>query len=119
MLQESGEEVSLCCCKAAECRAQADRATDPKLRQRYSNMERRWLLLAKSYELRERLSSFEQEARRRLKSSEVVDLMCPGCFRYMRVARMQPDHTFERSTDVITYECVCGLVLQQTTDRTN
>jgi hypothetical protein len=44
--------------------------TCPKLKADFFDMERRWLFLARSYELTERVSDFTAEARRRVKRQD-------------------------------------------------
>ncbi len=63
MLQNLSEEISLCYERAAEAKQRADRLLDPEAKADFLNMERRWLLLARSYEFGERLDDFTQEKR--------------------------------------------------------
>jgi len=66
MLQKLTTEIRECYRHAEECRRRARQTLDPAVKQDFLDMEQRWLSLARSYELSEKLSSFTQEMRRRL-----------------------------------------------------
>ncbi|MGN6748378.1 MAG: hypothetical protein ACTHJS_07270 [Xanthobacteraceae bacterium] len=65
MLNNLSEQIRDCYAHAEECARKASRQTDLQLKQDFLDMERRWLGLAKSYELSERLENFSEEAGRR------------------------------------------------------
>jgi hypothetical protein len=65
MLNNLSEQIRDCYAHAEECARKAADQTDPQLKQDFLDMERRWLTLAKSYELSERLEDFSDEAGRR------------------------------------------------------
>jgi len=65
MLEKLGEQIRDCYAHATECARKAAVQTDPQLKQDFLDMERRWLALAKSYELSQRLEDFSEEAARR------------------------------------------------------
>jgi len=65
MLQKLGTQVKECYRRAAESRASAERASDPKFKADLLDMEERWLALARSYELSESLSAFTNDLFRR------------------------------------------------------
>jgi hypothetical protein len=50
-----GESIRNCYGRAEHCRRRAKEQSDPLLRQDFLDCERRWLLLARGYELAERL----------------------------------------------------------------
>ena len=56
MLQRLTDDIRECYLRADECRRHADEAVDPPRKQLYLDMERRWLLLARSRAFAERLS---------------------------------------------------------------
>jgi hypothetical protein len=65
MLESLGEQIRDCYAHAEDCARKAAAQTDPQLKQDFSDMERRWLTLAKSYELSQRLGDFSKEADRK------------------------------------------------------
>jgi PAS domain S-box-containing protein len=72
MLQNLSEEIRLCYERAAEAKERADRMRDPQAKADFSNMERRWLLLARSYEFGERLDDFTRENERQAKWARAI-----------------------------------------------
>ena len=60
MLENLSDQVRNCLRRAEECARKAEPQSDPELRQDFLAMEARWLKLARSYELTERLSAFAQ-----------------------------------------------------------
>jgi hypothetical protein len=64
MLQKLTEEIAECYRHATEARERAN-AAEPASRKDFDDMERRWLSLAHSYELAERISNFTDEVKRR------------------------------------------------------
>jgi hypothetical protein len=67
MLQRLSEQITHCYQRASECRAKAADAVNGAASQEYYELERRWLMLARSYELSERITDFTSEHRRRSK----------------------------------------------------
>jgi hypothetical protein len=65
MLEKLSEQIRDCYAHATDCARKAAAQTDPRLKQDFLDMERRWLALAKSYELSQRLEDFSDEAGRR------------------------------------------------------
>ena len=63
MLQRLSDDIRECYLRADECRRLADETVDPARSQFYLDMERRWLLLARSHAFAEQLSSFMKAAR--------------------------------------------------------
>jgi hypothetical protein len=57
MVQQLSGEIAECYRRASESRDRAKLANDSALRQDFLDMERRWILLAHSYEFSERISS--------------------------------------------------------------
>ena len=58
------EQVRECLQHAEHCARQAAAQTNSKLKEDFLEMERRWLLLARSYEFTESLGDFSDEAKR-------------------------------------------------------
>jgi hypothetical protein len=67
MLRKVSERVADCYHRASECRAKANDAFNEAARQEYLDIERRWLMLARSYELSDRVTDYVTEAERRLR----------------------------------------------------
>lgn len=65
MLESMSEQIRECYEHAEECARKAAAQTDPGLKQDFLDMERRWLALARSFELSQRLSDFSPEATQR------------------------------------------------------
>lgn len=65
MLNNLSEQIRDCYAHAEQCARKAAAQTDALLKQDFLDMERRWLALARSYELSERLTDFSDEAKRR------------------------------------------------------
>jgi len=63
MLQRLSDNIRECYFRADECRRHADETVDPFRKHFYLDMERRWLLLARSRAFAEQLSSFVKAAR--------------------------------------------------------
>jgi hypothetical protein len=57
------DNISECYRRAEHCRSQASAQRDPGFRQDFLDCERRWLLLARGFELAERMENFAQGAR--------------------------------------------------------
>ena len=55
MLQTLSERIQLCYERAAEAKQHANEMSDPKTKADFSNIETRWLLLARSYQLSDSL----------------------------------------------------------------
>jgi len=58
MLSNLSEQIKDCYVRAEEFARKAAAQTDPGLKQDFLEMEQRWLSLAKSYEVSERLTDF-------------------------------------------------------------
>ena len=64
MLANLSEQIRDCLQHAEDCARQADAQTDPTLKQDFLDTERRWLLLARSYEFIQRLGDFSNGTKR-------------------------------------------------------
>jgi CheY-like chemotaxis protein len=67
MLHPLSENIRLCYERAAEARERAEETLDPKAKADFLTMEKRWLLLARSYQFGERLDDFTRENTHRAK----------------------------------------------------
>jgi hypothetical protein len=61
MLNNLGEHIREWHEQAVHCAQQADARTDPKVKQQFLELERLWLLLARSYDFTERLGGLYDE----------------------------------------------------------
>jgi hypothetical protein len=89
MLQNLSEEIRNCHRHAEDCRCKAEASHDPVARSDFLELESRWLLLARSYELAERLSTFTT-SRRRQEQQEAARAPCPHCHEPMDIERTIP-----------------------------
>jgi hypothetical protein len=64
VLNNLSEQIRECLQHAENCARKAAAQTDSKLREDFLELEQRWLFLARSYELTERLGDFSDEAKR-------------------------------------------------------
>jgi hypothetical protein len=74
LLENLRNEIRLCYERAAEAKQRADRVLDPEAKADFLNMERRWLLLARSNES-ETLDDFTQESARQAKQARAITSM--------------------------------------------
>jgi CheY-like chemotaxis protein len=72
VLQNLSEDIRLCYARAAEAKERADQMRDPEAKADFLNMERRWLLLARSYEFGERLDDFTRENRHQAECARAI-----------------------------------------------
>jgi PAS domain S-box-containing protein len=72
MLQNLSDQVRLCYERAAEAKERADMMRDLEAKADFLNMERRWLLLARSYEFGERLDDFTRENMRQAECARAI-----------------------------------------------
>jgi hypothetical protein len=89
VLNNLSEQIRECLEHAEDCACQAAAQTDPKLKQDFLDMERRWLALAQSYDFTQRLGDFSDEAKRR-----ADNLYSDG----QRAARIAPSQAFDPET---------------------
>jgi hypothetical protein len=121
MLQKLAEKVAQCQARAREAREKAERATDFAVKRDYLNLERRWLLLAESYELTERVAVFNSEVKKRIAVFKPPDppdprlprAKCVRCGKQMRLAQIEPV-LGSAQAETARFECSCGEKLAQT-----
>jgi len=120
MLQRLAERVAECQRRAREARESAERAHDSASKTDYENLERRWLLLAESYQLSDRVSHFNDEVRKRIAVLRPLDppdpavpsVMCPNCGKRMRLVQIEP-RSPPHGSETATFQCTCGEKLAQ------
>jgi hypothetical protein len=66
MLNNLSEQIRECLRHAEDCARKAAAQTGPKLKEDFLDMERRWLFLARSYEVTEQLTDFSAETKRQV-----------------------------------------------------
>jgi hypothetical protein len=66
MLNNLSDQVRKCHLHAEHCARQAGVQTDPKLKYDFLEMERRWLVLSRSYEFARQLADFSDETKRQV-----------------------------------------------------
>jgi PAS domain S-box-containing protein len=76
-LQNLSDEIRLCYERAAEAKERADQMLDPQAKADFLNMERRWLLLARSHEFGERLADFTRVNARQANLAPEVHTQAP------------------------------------------
>ena len=64
MLRKLSEEIAECYRHAEVCGRKADETKDSTTKEEFLGMERRWLFLARSYELTDRLTDFTGYAKK-------------------------------------------------------
>jgi len=72
LLQNLSDKIRLCYERAAEAKERADEMLAPEAKADFLNMERRWLLLARSYQFGERLGDFVRENMRQAKLARAI-----------------------------------------------
>jgi len=68
VVQAAHHQAARCHQRASECRAKAEDAFDEAAKQDYLDMEHRWLMLARSYELSERITDYTNKVAHRLRA---------------------------------------------------
>jgi hypothetical protein len=116
-------QVARCYERASECRAKAEDAFNEAAKQEYLDMERRWLMLARSYD--ERITDDTNKVAHRLHAVRLPEqqhpaiprVRCPECGQRMRLAYIEPCADERRSADTCMFTCTCGYTYQLTADR--
>jgi hypothetical protein len=127
VLQRLSEQIAYCYERAGESRAIAASCSNERDRQEHLEMERRWLVLAGSYELSERIGDFGDERRRRLRvlippkppHPAIPLIRCSECEKRMRLTQVEPCLPVDRSADTWTFACECGFSCERVVDRTH
>jgi len=125
MLRKTSAQVADCYERAGESRARAATATDEIEKTEYLNIERRWIMLARSYELSERVTGFNEEVKGRLRvlippeppHPAVPRLTCAECGGKMRLTQIEPGVKEGHGANTSTFTCKCGFICRQAADR--
>ena len=113
------QKIASCRRLAREARERAERAVDLAARRDYLNLQRRWLLLAQSYESSDRFAGSAADDGNRIAvftppeppNPFLPRVMCPECGKRMRLASIAPSVAGRAETN--TFECVCGNTFAQ------
>jgi len=125
MLRKISTQVADCYERAGESRARAANAANEVDKTEYLNIERRWIMLARSYELNERVTGFNEEVKRRLRvlippeppHPAVPRLTCAECGGRMRLTQIEPALKEGQAANTSTFACTCGFTCRQAGDR--
>jgi hypothetical protein len=125
MFQKISTQVADCYKRAGESRARAATAANEIEKTEYLNIERRWIMLARSYELRERVTSLNDDVKRRLRvlippeppHPAVPRVTCAECGGKMRLTQIEPALKEGRVANTSTFACECGFTCRQAADR--
>ena len=125
MLSKVSDQIAWFYQRASESRARAAAVVNEADKQGFFDLERRWLMLARSYERSEQFTDFTNEVSRRLQllrppepqHPAIPRVRCPECGKQMRLAYAEPHPDERRSADVFTMSCCRGYDLQLNMDR--
>jgi len=125
MLQKVSDQIVYCYERASESRAKAAGAFNEVSKREYLEIEHRWLVLARSHELSERITTFNEENRRQLRvlipsappHPAIPRVTCAACGKTMRLTQIEPGLGQEHVGDTSTFTCMCGFSYQQMTDQ--
>ena len=121
MLQKTSAQVADCYERAGESRAKAAAAANEIDKTEYLNIERRWIMLARSYELSERVTGFNDEVRQRLRvlippkppHPAMPRVTCAECGGKMRLTQIEPGLKEGHGANTSTFTCKCGFICRQ------
>jgi len=102
MLNNLSNQIRECLQHAEDCARKAAEQTDPKLKEDFLNMERRWLVLAQSYGFTERLGDFSDEAYR--KADKLQGQRSASITPFLRSQALDPE-TVETMAEAFATTC--------------
>ncbi len=122
MLQKISPQIANCYERAGESRARAAAAVNEVDKVEYLEIERRWIMLARSYELSERITGFSDELKRHLRvlippeppHPALPRATCQACGGKMRLTQIEPGMKAGRVAT--TFSCKCGFVCREAAD---
>jgi hypothetical protein len=125
MLRKVSGQVADCFERAAESRSRAVNAANEIEKAEYLALERRWMMLARSYELSECLAGLNEEAKQRLRvlippeppHPAVPRLTCAECGGRMRLTQIEPALKEGQVANTSTFACKCGFTCLRAADR--
>jgi hypothetical protein len=124
MLQNISSQVADCYERADESRARAAAAADENEKTEYLNIERRWIMRARSYELSAHIMGFGEEAKRGLcvlippapPHPAVPRVTCAHCGQKMRLTYIEPVVKGGHVMNTSAFACKCGFTCGQVAD---
>jgi hypothetical protein len=122
MFLKASRQVADCYERAAESRSRAADSVNEIEKAEYLNLERRWMMLARSYELSESIAVLNEEAKQRLRvlippeppHPAVPRLTCAECGGRMRLTQIEPAL---KEGQTSTFACKCGFTCLRAADR--
>jgi hypothetical protein len=122
MLRNPSRQVADCHERGAESRSRAANAANETEKAEYLSLERRWMMLARSYELSESVASMNEEAKHRLRvlippeppHPALPRLICAECGGRMRLTQIEPAL---KEGQTSTFACKCGFTCLRAADR--
>jgi hypothetical protein len=122
MFWQASRQVADCYERAAESRSRAADAANEIEKAEYLNLERRWMMLARSYELSESVAVLNEEAKQRFRvlippeppHPAVPRLTCAECGGRMRLTQIEPAF---KEGQTSTFACKCGFTCLRAADR--
>src|SRR5262249_58634928 len=119
------KRVGDCYERVGESRARAAAAANEIEKTEYLNIERRWIMLARSYELSERVTGFNDEVKRRLRvlippappPPAVPRVTCAECGGEKRLTQIEPSLKEGHAADTSTFAFESGLTCPQAAGR--
>jgi hypothetical protein len=122
MLGKVSRQVADCYERAVESRSRAADAANEIEKAEYLNLERRWMMLARSYELSECVAGLNAEAQQRFRvlippeppHPAVPRLTCAECGGRMRLTQIEPAL---KEGQTSTFACKCGFTCLRAADR--
>jgi hypothetical protein len=117
-------QIADCYQRADESRTRAEAAASELDRTEYFNIERRWIMRARSYEMGQRLAGFTDEARLRIRvfippeppHPALPRITCVECGGKMRLTQIEPGLK-EGHVPNTSFSCKCGFTCRRAGDR--
>lgn len=121
---KTSSQIADCYERAVESRAKAAAAANEIDKAEYLNIERRWIMRARSYELSECITSLSEELKRRLRvlippeppHPAVPRATCDQCGGTMRLTQIEPGLK-EGHVANTSFACKCGFTCRRAGDR--
>ena len=125
MLQKLSDQIAYCYERAGESRATAASCYSESDKHEHLELERRWLALARTYELSERVGHFTDERGCQLRvlippeppHPAIPVVRCRECGKRMRLGQVVPCLPTSHLADTWTFVCECGFSCDQVVDR--
>jgi hypothetical protein len=113
MLKIISSKVQECYQHAAEASSRARQTDHAAVRKTFFDLERRWLSLARNYELSGQSTDFTGKLTHRLSAlrslaMNIPRVVCPECGKKMRLACPEPCPGVDVGKETTTFVCDCG-----------